>query len=47
MTDDEIFREWLITIGYPEDVDIEKYAELKDTTNFALYRLCEIFWSRN
>ncbi len=29
MTDDELFKKWLITIGYPEDVDIEKYESLK------------------
>lgn len=39
MTDDELFREYLIRNGCPEDVDIEKYADLRDTTSFALYRL--------
>lgn len=39
MTDDELFKEYLIENGYPEDVDIEKYAYLKDSTSFALYRL--------
>ena len=39
MTDDELFKEYLIGNGYPEDVDIEKYADLKDSTSFALYIL--------
>lgn len=39
MTDDELFKEYLIGNGFPEDVDIEKYADLKDSTSFALYRL--------
>lgn len=39
MTEDEIFREWLITIGYPEDVDIEKYESLKNTLLYQQYFL--------
>ena len=37
MNEDDIFREWLMREGFPDD--IEKYADLKNTTSFALYRL--------
>lgn len=39
MTDDELFREWMIENGYPEDVDLEKYEPIKNSLSYQQYLL--------